>query len=416
MIESIMYFAIGFCVAGLAVLIVVPMVHGRAVRLTTRRLEEVIPPSLVEVQADKDLLRAQFAMSTRQLETKIEQLRTKGASQLAELGKKADAINRLKIELSALCERLGASEANSAVNANVARVLEERLSQAKVEADNRCHAVKRDAEIALSEKQSDLARLTTALAERSALADSRGAKITAMTMEVQTLKGQLAQARDEAKAANGRCHAAKRDAERALSAKESDLATLRNTVAERSALAGSQSTEIASLAAQVQKLHDQLARAGEEVKEAEHRCNAQHVDLNAATHELMEERAKFENFRHRVAELTRQVVAQTNRDKTLGRRIQRDLETRLSEQARLLNEAEPELKHLRNEIELAHKAEYDLRVAMIEIESRANAEAENLKAENARLQSVLDRANGERTRLAYELANARRQEKDARAA
>jgi hypothetical protein len=34
MIESIMYFAIGFFAAGLTVLVVVPAVHGRAVRLT----------------------------------------------------------------------------------------------------------------------------------------------------------------------------------------------------------------------------------------------------------------------------------------------------------------------------------------------------------------------------------------------
>jgi chromosome segregation ATPase len=404
MIEPIMYFGIGFCVAGLAVLIVVPIVHGRAVRLTTRQLEEVIPSSMAEVQADKDLLRAQFAMSTRRLEMKIEQFRTKGASQLAEIGKKADAINQLKTELGALREQLLASEANSAVNADAARVSEERLAKAKVEADNRCHAVKREAEYVLSEKE--------ALAEHSALADSQSAGIAAMTMQVQTLKDQLAQASDEANAADDRCRAAKRDAEHALSAKESDLARLTETLAERLALADSQSAEIAALTMQVRKLNDRLGQAGEEVREAENRCNAQHVDLNAATHALMEERAKSENFHHRVAELTQQVVAQTNRDKNLARRTQEDLETRLSEQSRLLNKAELE----RNEIEIAHKAEYDLRSAMIEIESRANAAAQNFMAENARLQSILDRANGERTRLAYELANARRQEKDAQAA
>jgi hypothetical protein len=80
------------------VLVVVPLVHGRAVRLTTRRLKGEIPSSMVEILADKDLLRAEFAMSTRRLETKVEQLKTKGVSQLAELGRKGDAINRLKID------------------------------------------------------------------------------------------------------------------------------------------------------------------------------------------------------------------------------------------------------------------------------------------------------------------------------
>ena len=63
-----MYFGIGFLLAALSVLIVVPLVHDRAVRLTMRRLEATIPLSMAELQADKDLQRAEFAMSTRRLE------------------------------------------------------------------------------------------------------------------------------------------------------------------------------------------------------------------------------------------------------------------------------------------------------------------------------------------------------------
>jgi hypothetical protein len=99
MIESFMYFAIGFLFAAISVLVVSPLIHGRAVRLTTRRLEATIPLSMTEVQTDKDLLRAEFALSTRRLEMNVEQLKTKSVSQLAELGRKGDAINRLKIEL-----------------------------------------------------------------------------------------------------------------------------------------------------------------------------------------------------------------------------------------------------------------------------------------------------------------------------
>ena len=39
MIEPIMYIGIGFLVAGLLVIGVIPLVHARAVRLTMRRLE-----------------------------------------------------------------------------------------------------------------------------------------------------------------------------------------------------------------------------------------------------------------------------------------------------------------------------------------------------------------------------------------
>ena len=99
MIEPIMYLAIGFLVSMLCGLMIVPLVHNRAVRLTIRRLEAATPLSMAEIQADKDQLRAEFAMSARRLEMSVDQLKSKTTSQLAELGKKTDAINRMKIEL-----------------------------------------------------------------------------------------------------------------------------------------------------------------------------------------------------------------------------------------------------------------------------------------------------------------------------
>jgi hypothetical protein len=99
MVEPIMFMAIGFIVASLLVLGVIPLVHARAVRLTMRRLEALTPLSMAEIQADKDQLRAEFAMSTRRLEMSVEQMKAKTTNQLAELGKKSEAIGRLKLEL-----------------------------------------------------------------------------------------------------------------------------------------------------------------------------------------------------------------------------------------------------------------------------------------------------------------------------
>ena len=98
MIEAIMYFGIGFLFATLIGVAVIPVVYNRAVGLTLRRLESSLPHSMAEIQADKDLLRAEFAMSRRQLEVRVEELKEQSTSQLAELGRKSDVINRLKIE------------------------------------------------------------------------------------------------------------------------------------------------------------------------------------------------------------------------------------------------------------------------------------------------------------------------------
>jgi len=64
-----------------------------------RRLEALTPLSMAEIQADKDLLRAEFAMLTSRLEMSVEQMKAKTTSQLAEIGTKTEAIGRLKLEL-----------------------------------------------------------------------------------------------------------------------------------------------------------------------------------------------------------------------------------------------------------------------------------------------------------------------------
>ncbi len=53
---------------------------------------------MAEIQADKDALRAEFAMSTRDVEITLDELKNKHSNALAELGRKGNAINRIKIE------------------------------------------------------------------------------------------------------------------------------------------------------------------------------------------------------------------------------------------------------------------------------------------------------------------------------
>jgi hypothetical protein len=123
---------------------------------------------------------------------------------------------------------------------------------------------------------------------------------------------------------------------------------------------------------------------------------------------LNEERGRFEDFHGRVLNLVQELTAQRGEDKELHRRAQKDLESRLIEQSRLLNESECELAHLRGEIENARKAEHGLRIAIIELEGCTNAASQKLIVENAQLQAALDRATAERARLLHELADSKR--------
>ena len=218
MIEPIMYFGIGFLVAALIGLVIVPLVHNRAVRLTMRRLEAATPLSMAEIQADKDQLRAEFAMSTRRLEMSVEQLKARTTSQFAEIGKKGDAINRLKMELGEKTAAIFALEARDKALRDQLRATEEEVA-AKT-------GIMHEAERSLADKEAELAKLVGALDESATLADSRKVEVDTFKTQVETLKERLAGASAALKAVEGR-----RDAERVeLKAATQDLAEERGRV------------------------------------------------------------------------------------------------------------------------------------------------------------------------------------------
>jgi chromosome segregation ATPase len=180
MVEPIMYFAIGFLVSTLLGLAIMPLVHGRAVRLTTKRLEAATPLSMAEIQADKDQLRAEFAMSARRLEMSVDQLKAKTTSQLAELGKKTDAINRMKFELGEKNATIFQLEARE-------KAVKEQLRATEEEFAAKTHSL-RDAETRLSDKQNELAKLGSELADRSHVADTRQVELAALNTQVIALQ------------------------------------------------------------------------------------------------------------------------------------------------------------------------------------------------------------------------------------
>ena len=300
---------------------------------------------------------------------------------------------------SALDERSALADAQKAdivALTTLIATLKERLAQGGNEArlvDDRGDATVRDAERALSEKEAELAKLRSALDECSVTADLQKTEIVVLKVQVQTLQGRLSQAGEEAKALQDRHDAAGR----ALSEKEAELDKLRSTHDECSVAAESHKAEIVALSRQIGTLKKQLIRATEEARAEREQRDAATTELKSVTQKLNE------------------LVRQTADERAIGRRAQQELESRLAEQSQLLNESEFELDYLRSEAESTRQAEADLRIAIIEIDSRAHAAAHDFKVEKGRLQAALERANGERARLSYELAEMRRRVGDSRA-
>ena len=81
-----MIFGLGFLLASLCALTILPTVNARAARLARRRIEATLPVSVSEVVAERDHLRAEFAVAQRRLERKAEAVAARRHADMAAIG------------------------------------------------------------------------------------------------------------------------------------------------------------------------------------------------------------------------------------------------------------------------------------------------------------------------------------------
>jgi len=171
MIDIGMYVALGFLLASLLALMVAPAFWKRAVRLTRRRVEMTMPMSAADIQADKDQLRAEFAIELRRVEVALEKAKDKAARELVEANKRRVEISEINTELEGIKGRLNEKE-----NAN--RVLEQTIRRRLPELEGRLKAAK-EAMAELEAANAELRNTAGAQAEalklaRSTLSSQRG--------------------------------------------------------------------------------------------------------------------------------------------------------------------------------------------------------------------------------------------------
>ena len=91
-VQSVLLFSLGFLSAAFLALMVAPAIWARAVALTKKRIEASVPLTMNEIQADKDQLRAEFAMSTRRLEVNVKQFKEKISHQMPEMSRNREEL------------------------------------------------------------------------------------------------------------------------------------------------------------------------------------------------------------------------------------------------------------------------------------------------------------------------------------
>jgi chromosome segregation ATPase len=209
-----MIFALGFLSAGLLTLMFLPAIWGRALRLTRRRLEQRLPVSMEEVAAERDQLRAEFAIDRRRIEQANESLIAARAKDMAELSRRGARIASLQSEVESTGARV--------------RLLEASLEEAErraAHAEGVWSALEKEVldSTALSQRRmEDGAALQRGILAASDLAETRRAQVAGLEAQVEALEAERDDLRRDL--AHAQLRLAEKTSAAELFAKERDFA------------------------------------------------------------------------------------------------------------------------------------------------------------------------------------------------
>lgn len=185
MVQSILLFLLGFLSAALLALIVAPAVWNRAVRLTRKRITASLPLSRNEIEAEKDGLRAGFALDIRQLEMKLDAARDRIARQMVEVGNLQETLRKDR-------EAQGVADRDAAAR-------DGELAQLRNEI-GRLTAVLGIANETIDRIEADRARQVTELVELSAQHEEAALKAGSLEVELARRESEIAQFAEKARA------------------------------------------------------------------------------------------------------------------------------------------------------------------------------------------------------------------------
>lgn len=190
-VENAMYFTLGALAAGLLALIVMPAIWRRAVRLTRKRIEAATPMTMAEFRADKDRLRARFALEVHRLEQTIEQLRSRLTSEIDDSDGRIDVVAKLRSESGSQTRVIAELREREAALYDQLHALEKQAA----DTGQRLRMAERD----LEHKDRQLARLREAVKSELPTAEGTDVPLTGdYDRDVEVLTADLAIARKHA--------------------------------------------------------------------------------------------------------------------------------------------------------------------------------------------------------------------------
>ncbi len=322
---------------------------------------------MAEIQADKDQLRAEFAMSTRRLEMSVDQMKSKTTSQLAEIGKKSEAIGRIKLELGEKTTTLFALEAKE-------KQLTDDLRETQQQRDEKTAALQ-EAERLLQETRTRLTTSTIATNDSALTVDSQRVELVTVRAQIEVLKGQIESYDKESRELHERLtiETTAADATRqALTAEIAKSETLTSRVVELERQVIAQTTEAEVLGRRVQELLARLDEQGRFLSEREQSSDSFRTEASSAQQTVLDLRAEL--------------AEAENRRRTSTESLTTERATLESQ----LKQSQAEREKLQNEI-VSIKREVEATWATERMENAVLRERINdVAAEVARLTSVLE--------------------------
>ena len=278
MVQSILFFSLGFLTAGFLALMVAPAIWRRAVALTRKRIEASVPLTMNEIQADKDRMRAEFAMSTRRLEMSVAAFREKVSAQLIEINRNRDELRRLADERAEKDRGASELEARSAELRAELRRREDELQKLMARLT--------DADRALEEKAMEVERLGRMYDEAALTSSSRQIELVARETEFERLSHDVGDMRNRRKEAEKRMRGAETDmkaAQDALKDERKRSADLDRKVERLLATVADRETKLEQREAELARL-----------RESHRSGSRQGADLDARLTEAQADRVKLE--------------------------------------------------------------------------------------------------------------------------
>ena len=183
MIEQAMLGALGCALCGLLAIALLPAFWRRAMRLSSRRVQMQVPLSLDEILAERDLLRAEFAIVQRRLEQRLEALVTRQAKDMSALGRCQAQLALSQQQYEATASQLAERDQHLAQALERLEALSTQLAEVQAlreQSDNQLHSQTKQAQAMERAYQS----LSDIAEERRALIASLETRLSGLEMQL----------------------------------------------------------------------------------------------------------------------------------------------------------------------------------------------------------------------------------------